>query len=355
MADWFRIARPLLHCLPPEAVHAAGLAALRRGLLRSPVPAPPPELTLNVFDLTFPGPVGLAAGFDKNAVAIDALLAQGFAFVEAGTVTPRPQPGNPRPRLFRLREDEAVINRLGFNNHGLERFVQHFRRHDRARGIAGANIGRNKDSADALADYVAGLQAVYPYADYITVNISSPNTPGLRDLQRKEALAQLLAGLTQARGNCRKQHARHVPLLLKVSPDLGMQEKEDIADQVSAHHIDGLIISNTTVSRPPSLQSPCRSEQGGLSGRPLFALSTEALRDFYRLTGGKLPLIGVGGVTSAEDAYAKIRAGATLVQLYTALVYRGFGIVRNIHRALPDLLRRDGFSHVSEAVGTAAR
>ncbi len=351
MTDYFTLLRPLIHRLPPESAHALGLWALRCGLVP---PAPVPRsslLQVNAFGLEFANPIGLAAGFDKNAVAINALLDMGFGFVEAGTVTPRPQAGNPTPRLFRLPEDEAVINRLGFNNDGLELFMEHFSRRDKSKGIAGVNIGKNKDAADADADYVAGLKAAYVHADYITVNVSSPNTPGLRDLQQRGKLSSLLEALRQARRECAQTYVRNVPVLLKVAPDLDRKEMEDIAEAALTYGVDGLIVGNTTVTRPERLRNSHRGETGGLSGRPLFALSTERLKDFYRLVGGRMPLIGAGGVFSAADAYAKIRAGATLVQLYTALVYRGFSAVRDIQTGLAKLLEKDGFANVQEAVG----
>lgn len=351
MADIYPYLRPLLHLLPPEAAHNLGLFALHYRLLPSANMPVRPELQTEVFGLRFSNPVGLAAGFDKNAVAVDGLLAQGFGFVETGTVTPRPQTGNAKPRIFRLTEDEAVINRLGFNNGGLFNYLQNFNRRSLHMGIAGANIGKNKDTEDASADYVAGLQAVYPHADYITVNISSPNTQGLRALQQKEALTSLLAALQSARNTCHKEQNRYVPLLLKVAPDLEPQAREDIAEAVLAHGIDGVIVSNTTISRPSTLKSAHCAEQGGLSGKPLFELSNDNLRQFYRLLGTKVPLVGVGGISSAQDAYQKIRAGASLVQLYTALVYQGFGVVRRICDGLPSLLAKDGFSHVKQAVG----
>jgi dihydroorotate dehydrogenase len=344
----------LIHCLPPEMAHNLGLWALRNGLLPASHVAPAASLGVDLWGLHFPHPLGLSAGFDKNACAIDALLRQGFGFVEAGTVTPKPQAGNPAPRLFRLKEDQAVINRLGFNNEGLAVFVRQFSQRDASRGIAGANIGKNKDSADAVADYVTGLQAVYAHADYITVNISSPNTQGLRDLQQREALAGLLSALQLARAKCMTAQGKKVPLLLKVAPDLAPEEIRDVAEVVMAHAIDGLIVSNTTLSRPASLKSAHANEAGGLSGRPLFPLANRCLKQFYRETGGKLPLIGVGGIGSAEDAYMKIRAGASLLQLYTALVYRGFPVVREIQAGLAALLVRDGFSSVSQAVGVDA-
>jgi dihydroorotate dehydrogenase len=269
-------------------------------------------------------------------------------------VTPKPQSGNPKPRIFRLREDEAVINRLGFNNDGLDAYLRNFSKHDRTQGIAGANIGKNKDSADAVQDYVTGLKAVYPLADYITVNISSPNTKGLRDLQQRDALAELLGELLKVRKACANTYNRTVPLLLKVAPDLQDAEITDVVTVIAQYPVDGLIVGNTTLSRPVSLHSASAHEQGGLSGKPLFALSTSVLKAFYRQTEGTLPIIGVGGIASAEDAYAKIKAGATLVQLYSALVYQGFGLVRRICNELPALMKQDGFSHISEAVGAEA-
>jgi dihydroorotate dehydrogenase len=353
MLDLFSLARPLLHALPPETAHDVGLRALRYGLL-------PPQkfqsnkmLSQNILGMEFKNPVGIAAGFDKNAEVINPLLMQGFGFVEAGTVTPLPQSGNPKPRIFRLPEDKAVINRLGFNNNGLDYFVQNFSKRDKMLGIAGANIGKNKDTENAAEDYVRGLKAVYPHADYITINISSPNTKGLRDLQHREALAELLFELSKARNSATQTHGKKIPLFLKIAPDIDHKECEDIAETILKHAIDGLIVSNTTISRPQSLINQNCNETGGLSGAPLFSLSTKILAEMYKLTYRKIPIIGVGGISSAEDAYIKIRSGASLVQLYSALIYQGFGLVRSINEKLPTLLSRDGFSHISEAVGTS--
>ena len=346
---------PLVRCLPPETAHNFGLWALHRGLLPPAKRVVSELLSVNAFGLTFSNPVGLAAGFDKNASAVNGLLSQGFGFVEAGTVTPLPQAGNPKPRIFRLSEDRAVINRLGFNNLGLDVFLQNIQQADKSKGILGANIGKNKQSADAVADYVTGLQAVYPYADYVTINISSPNTQGLRDLQQRDALVPLLAALDKTRGEYLQRLGKSVPLLLKVAPDLSENEIEAIAETVLEYGIDGIIISNTTTSRPATLKSRHAHETGGLSGKPLLALSTETLTSFYTLTDGKIPLVGVGGIASAEDVYRKIRAGATLVQLYTALVYQGFGVVHKIQTGLIALLKRDGFENVQQAVGVDAQ
>ena len=352
MTSLFTRVRPLIHLLPPETAHHLGLCALRHGLLPSCLKMPCASLETQLWGLRFCNPIGLAAGFDKNAVAVDGLLKQGFGFVECGTVTPLAQAGNPRPRVFRLSQDRAVINRLGFNNNGLDAFSTQFQRRNRSLGIAGVNIGKNKDAVDAVADYVAGLRGVYAFADYVTINISSPNTQGLRDLQHRQTLEQLLGALLRERETCESRYGRQVPLLLKVAPDLSAEEREDVAHVVMAHGLDGLIVSNTTLSRPAHLRSMHKTQMGGLSGMPLLSLSTLSLAHFYRLTKGALPLIGVGGIASAEDAYAKIRAGASLVQLYTALVYQGFGVVERIAEGLAALLAKDGFSKIAEAVGT---
>lgn len=346
----FFLIRPFLHALSPERTHALGLAALKNNILPPARFTPSPMLAQKLFGLEFAHPVGLAAGFDKNAEAIAPLHRQGFSFVEAGTVTPLPQEGNPAPRMFRLPEDRAVINRLGFNNAGLAPFVASLAARPSS-GIAGANIGKNKNSDDAIGDYVMGLNAVYPHADYITINISSPNTQGLRTLQKREQLTQLLSALMTTRKSLLTTHGKNVPMLLKIAPDLDDSDLEDVAEVATLLNIDGIIISNTTIKRPRTLQSKLHGEQGGLSGAPLFALSTEVLARMHMLTKGSIPLVGVGGISSAEDAYKKIRAGASLVQLYTAIVYQGFGVVKNIVEGLPALLARDGFKHISEAVG----
>jgi dihydroorotate dehydrogenase len=344
------LATALLRLLPPEGAHRAALTLLRRGLVPArPGPAEP-ALRVRLWGLDFANPLGMAAGFDKDAEAIDPLLRLGFGFVEIGSVTPRPQPGNPRPRLFRLPPDRAVINRMGFNSRG----------HDFARrglaarrlGPVGVNLGKNKDSEDAAADYAAGIAALGPLADYLVVNVSSPNTPGLRDLQRAAALRPLLAALLAARDRLAPHRP---PLLLKLAPDLGPEERAGIAGLVLETGIDGLILTNTTTARPPGLASPARGETGGLSGRPLLAPSTAVLADFYRLTEGRLPLVGVGGIASGDDAYAKVRAGASLLQLYTALIYEGPGLVGRINRELAALLRRDGFPDLASAVGADHR
>jgi dihydroorotate dehydrogenase len=299
--------------------------------------------------LAFPNPVGLAAGFDKDAEVFGPMLGLGFGSVEVGTLTPLPQGGNPKPRLFRLAENGAVINRMGFNNGGQAAAKARLagRGPGPRAGIVGVNIGANKDSADRIADYAAGVRAMAGVADYLTVNISSPNTPGLRALQGKGALQELLAAVRVARGPAGP------PVFLKVAPDLTASDIDDIAAVSSAQGIDALIVSNTTVSRPP-LRSRHADETGGLSGVPLRDLALERLRDFRRATGGAMPLIAAGGIASGADAYARIRAGASLVQLYTALVYEGPGLARRICRELKALLARDGFARLDEAVGSAA-
>jgi dihydroorotate dehydrogenase len=291
--------------------------------------------------------VGLAAGFDKDAEVPDAMLAAGFGFVECGTVTPLPQAGNPRPRLFRLREDRAVINRMGFNNLGLDAFAGRLAGRPR-RGIVGANLGANKDAVDRVADYVAGLRRVAGLCDYVTINVSSPNTPGLRALQTRAALDELLGRLAEVRAETgRASPVVLPPVFLKVAPDLDADEPAEIAAAVRRHGFDGIIVSNTTVERPPSLRSAHAVETGGLSGAPLMSRSTAILRAF-RDADAKLPLIGVGGVASGADAYAKLRAGADAVQLYSALVYDGPGLVQRIKHELAALLRAGGFASVAE-------
>jgi dihydroorotate dehydrogenase len=353
MAALVDLALPLLRRLPPEAAHRLTLRALRSGLAPRRPRLDPPGLAVTVWGRRFANPLGLAAGFDKNAEVPDAMLGLGFGFVECGTLTPRPQPGNPRPRLFRLTEDAAIINRLGFNNEGLAAGAARLAARRRQGGIVGANIGKNRDTTDDIADYVQGVTALAPIADYLVVNVSSPNTPGLRQLQRKSAVTALVERLMAARASVMPDNPP--PLLLKIAPDLSPEECSDLAQAALATGIDGLVVANTTVARPASLQSPHAHEPGGLSGKPLFAPSTALTAQMYRLTQGKLPIIGVGGIASGEDAYAKIRAGASLIQLYTALVYHGPGLVARIKRELLALLARDGFASPAAAVGAAVQ
>lgn len=338
----YALLRPLLFRLDAERAHRLTIAALRLAPAR--VGAIDPLLATRVAGIDFPGPVGLAAGFDKDGVVPDAMLALGFGFVEVGTLTPRPQAGNPQPRLFRLAEDRAVINRMGFNNDGQDAALARLAARNRRRGIVGVNIGANKDAADRIADYATGIARMGPVADYLTINISSPNTPGLRALQSRDALDALLAGAMAARG------PGGPPIFLKVAPDLEPSDIEDIAAVAMARRIDALIVANTTISRPP-LRSPHAGESGGLSGAPLADLALRRLKDFRAATGGRLPLVAAGGIASAADAYARIRAGASLVQLYSALVYEGPGLPGRINAGLAALLRRDGFASVAAAVG----
>lgn len=345
MSALHTLATHALQVLPAEAAHRATIAALRAGL-GPRAPAEDPALAIDLAGLRLPNPVGLAAGFDKDAEVPGPMLAAGFGFVECGTVTPRPQAGNPQPRLFRLAEDKGVINRMGFNNHGLERFAANLGRR-RGGGVVGANIGANKDAEDRIGDYVTGLSRLWGLADYFTVNVSSPNTPGLRALQTGAALTELLGRLGEARAAL----AGHAPVFLKVAPDLGSGEIEAIAEAVAASGFEGIIVSNTTLSRPDTLASGRRGEAGGLSGAPLMALSTRVLADFHAAASGRFRLIGVGGIGSGADAYAKIRAGASAVQLYSALVFHGPGLVTAIRRDLKARLAADGFASLAQAVG----
>ena len=343
--------RPLLFSLDPERAHRLSIFALRRGLAKGGGFASDPLLQTRVWGCSFDNPLGIAAGFDKDAEVADALLRLGFGFVEVGSITPRPQPGNPRPRVFRLAADRAIVNRLGFNSAGLavaETNLRRLRAVLPEGAVLGINLGRNKDSADAGADYEEGLRALAPLASYLVINVSSPNTPGLRALQDRGRLEALLDRL-QAALTALPDAAP--PLLLKIAPDLTAEDRADIASVALDRGLDGLIVSNTTIERPATLRSPARAEAGGLSGAPLFAPSTALLAEIYRLTSGRLPIIGVGGLSSGAEAYAKIRAGASLVQLYTALVYEGPGVVGRILEDLAALLRRDGFAAVGAAVG----
>jgi len=340
----FRIIRPLLFRLDPEQAHRWTIRALRL-LPSAAAPSLPASLSQTVCGLPFAGPVVLAAGFDKDAEVFDRMGRFGFAFAEAGTLTPRPQAGNPRPRLFRLVEDRAVINRMGFNNGGQAAALARLGKRQGGGTILGLNIGANKDSDDRIADYAHGVAALAPHADYLTVNISSPNTPGLRALQDRAALDELLAAVMAARG------ADGPPVWLKVAPDLEPEDVADIAAVVLDRGVDALIISNTTITRPDGLRSLQKGETGGLSGAPLHDLALVRLRDFRRATGGRIPLVGAGGIASADQAYARIRAGASLVQLYSALVYEGPWLARRINDGLAALLRRDGLSSIGEAVG----
>ncbi|KAA5804639.1 quinone-dependent dihydroorotate dehydrogenase [Alkalicaulis satelles] len=336
----------LMTLLPSERAHRAALDALARGLGPKVNTAPDPALACALAGLELPHPVGLAAGFDKNAEVPDALLAAGFGFVEVGGVTPRPQAGNPAPRLFRLRADKAVINRMGFNNEGLDAVKARLEARQGRAGVVGVNLGANKDSEDRAGDYAILLKSLSGLADFFTLNISSPNTPGLRDLQGADALDDLLQRINDARWA--------EPVFLKVAPDLEDDDVAMITEAALRHRLSGLIVSNTTLARPDTLKSRHRGETGGLSGAPLKSRSTALVRAFHKRSGGALPIIGVGGIDSAEAAYEKIRAGASAVQLYTALIYQGPGLAVRIRDGLAALLKRDGFARLSDAVGVDA-
>jgi dihydroorotate dehydrogenase len=340
----YPLIRPLAFALDAETAHRATISALKALPARG-APAFPRSLRTRVAGLDFASPVGLAAGFDKNAEVPRQMLGLGFGFVEVGTLTPLAQAGNPKPRMFRLGEDRAVINRLGFNNLGQASALARLQHCSGAHGVIGVNIGANKDSADRIEDYAAGVRMMSPVARYLTINISSPNTPGLRALQDEGALNALLSAITEARPN------DGPPIFLKVAPDLGEAEPDQIVRVAMQHGVDAIIVANTTVSRPP-LKSAHRHEPGGLSGAPLKPLASKALSEFRAASGGEIPLIGVGGIASADDAWDRIRAGASLVQLYTAMVYEGPGIARRIARGLAERLEREGFASVAEAVGS---
>lgn len=348
----FSLAQPLLTALNPETAHGLAIQALKAGIYPRPQTPASESLAQTVFGLKFPNPVGIAAGFDKNAEVPDAILGLGLGFAEVGSITPKAQTGNPRPRIFRLRSKRGVINRLGFNNEGHGPALA--RLENRApTGIVGVNIGANKDTEDKILDYVAGIKTFAHVASYFTVNISSPNTPGLRGLQQRDEFDKLLAAVLQQRDASAQENSR-VPVLVKIAPDLTDTELKDIVEVCLAHKIDGAIISNTTIARTGVEGTENADETGGLSGAPLFDKSTAMLAKFYRLSEGKIPLIGVGGVESAKTAYAKITAGATLIQLYTGLIYEGAGLVDGIISGMSDLLVADGHTSITQAIGTRA-
>ncbi|XP_034536414.1 dihydroorotate dehydrogenase (quinone), mitochondrial [Notolabrus celidotus] len=343
-----------------ETAHVLAVKIIGLGLVPLNRYQDPASLEVNVLGLKFKNPIGIAAGFDKHGEAVDGLYKVGFGFVEVGTITPKPQEGNPKPRVFRLTTDHAIINRYGFNSCGLADAEQRLtaradsqKQHSQAGLPLGINLGKNKLSQDAGADYLEGVRVLGPLADYLVVNVSSPNTPGLRDLQGKAELHRLLHTVLKERDAL--QGGYKPPVLVKIAPDLTAQDKQDIADVVTELGVDGLMVTNTTVSRPETLQDPNKSEVGGLSGQPLKDLSTSTVREMYNLTHGKVTIIGIGGVASGQDALDKIRAGASLVQLYTALTYQGPPVVTKIKRELEQLLKEQGFSSVSEAVGADHR
>jgi len=343
----------LLHKLAPETAHNLAIWALHKGLNLPQKAVNDPSLASNIFGLNFPNPVGLAAGFDKNAYALPGLTRLGFGFIEVGSVTPRPQSGNPTPRIFRLVEDQAIINRLGFNNKGIEIFLENiekFRASTKTKPILGINIGANKTSENFYEDYLILIERASPVADYITVNISSPNTPGLRDLQKSEAITKLLKDVLEIRD----AQKRRPPLLVKIAPDLTVEEIQTITDIVMSLNIDGIIATNTTISRT-TLQSKDASEAGGLSGKPLRAMSTEVIKQIYKHSQGKCKIIGVGGIFSGVDAWEKIAAGASLVQVYTGFIYEGPGIIKKINTELAQILKEKGFANIAEAVGSGTK
>jgi dihydroorotate dehydrogenase len=341
MSLFTSLLRPALFSLDAETAHSVSIKALKSGLFNAAGERPDPRLAVQIAGLSFPTPIGMAAGYDKNGEVPDALLRLGFGFAEVGTITPLPQPGNPKPRIFRLIEDRAVINRFGFNSEGHDAAFARLQARTERGGIVGVNIGANKDSANRIEDYVLGIRKFYPVASYLCVNISSPNTQGLRDLQARESLAELLIAIKLERANGKMRHKRDVPVFLKIAPDLDEQGLDDIAQETIAQGLTGIVVSNTTLSRV-GLTSPNCNETGGLSGAPIFERSTIVLAKLRKRVGPDLPLIGVGGVSDAIGALAKIEAGADLVQLYTGMIYQGPGIARRINRGLTDALSRAG-------------
>jgi len=363
--DYYPLIRPLLFRLDAETAHNIALKALHYGLApRKKISEKNNSLlSQKIWDIPFNNPVGMAAGFDKNAQVIAPLARQGFGFVEAGTVTPKPQKGNPKPRLFRLEEDEAIINRFGFNNAGSTPFLERLNKWKNKRTnpryrqcVLGANIGKNKSSPNTPDDYLTLLREVYGLCDYITVNISSPNTPGLREMQSEDALDALLKALMKLRDELRDSWQLHTPLLVKIAPDNDDEALNKIAQLALLHKIDGLIISNTTIGLRADLKNQTlANEPGGLSGKPLLDLSTNALSKMHNFTGGEIPLIGVGGISNGDDAYQKIKAGASLIQIYSTIIYQGFSVIDEINNTICSNLQADGFSNISQAIGADHR
>ena len=350
----YDLLRPILFSLGPELAHSLTLKGLSLGSRLLPSSnQEDSRLAVEALGLNFSNPLGMAAGFDKNGEVPDALLKLGFGFTEIGTVTPEPQIGNPKPRVFRLIKDQALINRLGFNNNGQKRLVDRLKQRSEVKngarrlGVLGVNLGANKESLDRILDYGAGAEVLSPYADYLVINVSSPNTPNLRGLQSAGALNAII-------NQVRSSMVKEVPVLVKIAPDLAKNEIEEIAEIARITSVNGIIVSNTTIERPKNIQDQYKNEEGGLSGNPLFELSNRALSQLYQLTKGQTTLIGVGGVSSAEDVLIKIRSGASLVQLYTALVYKGPGLIKKIKHELVELLERDGLKNISDAVGIDA-
>lgn len=355
MVDLYPFARPLLFKIAPEKAHHLTLSLMKTGMFPVCSGTPDPALEQVLWGLKFPNPVGLSAGFDKNAEVIGPSFKMGFGFVEVGTVTPKPQSGNPAPRIFRDPENEAVINRMGFPNEGMNTFKSNLEaflsRKERPSGVVGLNIGMNKTQKEPAKDYTLLIRSLAPMADYITINISSPNTPGLRDLQKREPLLELLSSVMEGRSKaCREAPP---PLLVKLAPDLDTAQREELAQTLLEAKVDGIILGNTTLDRPSNLPHDFSQEKGGLSGQPLTDKATQLVHDFYALTKGTVPIIGVGGISNGEQAYDKIKAGASLVQLYSALVFKGPKLVKSINTELSTLLRKDGYSSISEAIGAA--
>lgn len=357
MNNLYAFARPLLFTLDPEKAHTLTLRLMKSGMMPACPSVQDPALEATLWGYKFPNPVGLAAGFDKNAEVIGPAFKLGFGFVEAGTVTPKPQHGNEKPRIFRCPEKDAVINRMGFPNGGMNAFKANLEMflgsRQRPPGVVGINIGMNKSQTEPAKDYGVLIKMLGPMADYLTINISSPNTPGLRDLQKREPLLELLGTVKEERRKACGDHPP--PLLVKLAPDLDQAQQQELAETVLEAKVDGLILTNTTLDRPDDLPKSFAAQQGGLSGQPLAQKSTDVIRNFYRLTGGKIPIIGVGGISSGLDAYKKIKAGASLVQLYTGLVFKGPGVAHSINRELLDCLAEDGYSHLSKAIGADIR
>ncbi len=355
MVDLYAFARPALFTIDPEKAHNLTLKALKSGLMPPCPPFRNTALEQDLWGLKFPNPVGLSAGFDKNAEVIAPMLGMGFGFVEVGTVTPKPQEGNPKPRVFRDPAHEAVINRLGFPNGGMHEFKANLEgflaRKYRPKGVVGLNIGMNKDQSEPAKDYATLIKMLAPMADYITINISSPNTPGLRDLQSRGPLLDLLAAVKDERKKACGDHPP--PVLVKLAPDLDEAKQEELAAAILEAGIEGIILTNTTLARPEFLSADFREQKGGLSGQPLTDKATQMVHNFYALTKGAIPIIGVGGISSGAQAYAKIKAGASLVQVYSALVFKGPQVANTINKELLALLKADGHSHISQAIGSA--
>jgi dihydroorotate dehydrogenase len=347
----YSIFKPFLFQINPETAHNLAIWALKHNLIYAPKNIEYSSLQTKVFGIDFKNPIGMAAGFDKNAAVFHNLFNFGFGFVEAGTVTPKAQIGNDKPRIFRLLEDRAIINRLGFNNLGIENFLNNVEKNAQKNQIFGINIGKNKDTENAVDDYLLLLRKTYAKSNYITINISSPNTKNLRDLQQADELDLFLKAIFAEKKILQNATNKNIPILLKIAPDLTQAEQEAIADIAIQNQIDGLIISNTTISRPQNLQSNYKSETGGLSGKPLLEPSNQVLKNIYQLTKGKIPFIAVGGISSAQDVYQKIKLGASLVQIYSAFIYQGFELVEQIKKELDEMVKKDRLKNISAAVG----